>query len=90
MVLSTGLLVAPSAHASYNTDKLKAADAVESKLKQQHSRWKWLASCKSTSSATFSCSISGFKGHSVANGRAHVRKVGKSSFRVAIVSLKFS
>lgn len=80
-------ITAPAAQAGIGWE-LDAADQVERVLEHRDHRYTYVASCRSTSRTTFTCSWSGFKSRGVANGRATVRKVNRYTYRARITSFR--
>lgn len=67
--------------------ELNAADQVERVLEHRDHRYTYVASCRSTSARTFTCSWSGFtRGGDMASGRATARKINRYRYTAHITS----
>ena len=79
----------PVASAAGVFKELKASDQVERVLNRRYPRLNWIANCRQISRHGFTCSFSGFRGTTFANGRARVREVTRYTYRARITALRF-
>lgn len=79
-------VTAPAAQAGIGWE-LDAADQVERTLEHRDHKYTYVASCRSTSARTFTCSWTGFTGRGdFANGRATARKINRYRYTARISS----